>query len=427
MIITNNDIYAVNEASTTETQMVSLTGRDRNNQIKSYVPSDRSMAFIGCPRCGKTTQIVKIVNQLQANPEGVTVVLDVKKEYIERCFRPGDIVLSTFDIPEIPSESQPKWSIMYEALGEHPEVELKDIATSLFKDAIEHSENKMFPEAAMLVFYAQLVYAYRMSNVLMPSNKELIKRIESMTDKEIMQSIKQYEDLFPVTNLLAEKVNITSYGIRAEIMTVLLNVFPMNTNFCSENSTFSIRQFIKNGHGHKLFLVFDNATRKTSENIVRLLIDLSMKQALSGKPLHSDDKRRCYFVLDEYGYIPPLEYLDLVKDVGPGLGLRVISGFQTISQLKKLYNGREEGAMNDAAGYGDVVVFKPHDDATRDYVVSRGGTEIKEITTIDVMCNTHIESKEMPVVPPSVLNKLKCGEAVILPDVGRPFWFHFDK
>ena len=83
--------------------------------------------------------------------------------------------------------------------------------------------------------------------------------------------------------------------------------------------------------------------------------------------------------------------------------------------------------MNDAAGYGDIIVITPHDGGTRDFIVNRCGTETKEITTIDVMCNVHTETKEMPVVPPAVLNSLKRGEAVILPDEGRPFWFRFDK
>ena len=136
---------------------------------------------------------------------------------------------------------------------------------------------------------------------------------------------------------------------------------------------------------------------------------------------------RYYFVLDEYAYLPGgLQYLDMAKDMGRSKGLRMIAAFQHFSQLKKLYGGKLENAMNDASGYGDIVCFHPHDDATKDFVAGRSGTEMQEITTTDVMCNVQTQTKEMPVVPPAVLNSLKCGEAVILPDEGRPFWFHFD-
>lgn len=115
----------------------------------------------------------------------------------------------------------------------------------------------------------------------------------------------------------------------------------------------------------------------------------------------------------------------MAKDVGRSKGVRIYAGFQNFSQLKKLYNGRVESAMNDIAGYGDIVVFKPHDQATRELVESRAGTELAEVTTIDLLCSVHTECREMPVVPPEVLNVLGCGEAVILPNVGRPFWFRF--
>lgn len=428
MNILNNNIYTVPDIVPMANQ-VSLNGKDRNSQDKKYTMSDLSVALIGCPGCGKTTQILKIVDKLEKNTDAVTVVLDIKKEYVQKCFKPGDVVLSLYDIEGIPKENQVKWSLMKEVfLDTHPEAVLKEIAGMMFKDSIEHSENKAFPKAAMLVFYGQLVHIFKSCNGKLPFTSELIQWIETVSDATIEANVKKYAELFAVSDLVSAKPNITSYGVRMELKTVLLDTFQIGSNFCDANSKFSIRQFMHEGHGHKLFLVFDIENRKSSESIVRLLLDLALKETLAGDNISDSDMTRYNFILDEYAYLPcGLEYMDFAKDMGRSKGVRIFSGFQTFSQLKKLYNGKEEFAMNDLAGYGDIVVFKQHDAATREVVESRSGTEMAEITNIDSLCNVHTECKEVPVVMPEVLNDLKCGEAVILPNEGRPFWFKFDK
>ena len=428
MNILNNNIYMVSDITPMAAQ-VYLHGKDRNSQNKMYTMSDLSAAFIGCPGCGKTTQILKIVDQLEKNTEAVTVILDIKKEYVQKCFKPDDVVLSLYNIAGIPKENQVKWSLMKEAfLDTHPEAVLKEIAGMMFKDAIEHSENKAFPKAAMLVFYGQLVHIFKSCNGKFPFTSELIRWIEIVSDATIEANVKKYAELFAVSDLVSAKPNITSYGVRMELKTVLLDTFQIGSNFCDDNSKFSIRQFMHEGQGHKLFLVFDIENRKSSESIVRLLLDLALKEPLSGDNVNDGDMKRYNFVLDEYAYLPcGLEYMDFAKDMGRSKGVRIFSGFQTFSQLTKLYNGKNEVAMNDLAGYGDVVVFKPHDAATREMVESRSGTEMAEITIIDLLCNVHTECREVPVVMPEVLNNLRCGEAVILPNEGHPFWFKFDK
>ena len=279
MNILNNNIYIVPDIMPMAAQ-VYLHGKDRNSQKKMYTMSDLSAAFIGCPGCGKTTQILKIVDQLEKNTEAVTVILDIKKEYVQKCFKPGDVVLSLYNIAGIPKENQVKWSLMKEAfLDTHPEAVLKEIASMMFKDAIEHSENKAFPKAAMLVFYGQLVHIFKSCNGKLPFTSELIRWIETVSDATIESNVRKYAELFAVSDLVSAKPNITSYGVRMELKTVLLDTFQIGSNFCDDNSKFSIRQFMHEGQGHKLFLVFDIENRKSSESIVRLLLYLALKES----------------------------------------------------------------------------------------------------------------------------------------------------
>lgn len=425
MNISGYDIFTVpNNCEYSNIRPV-LWGKDRNDQNRKYVLPDLSVTFVGCPGCGKTTQILKVLEQLKENKDAVTIILDIKREYIKKCFHPGDLVLSFRDIEGIPSENHMRWSLMKEALLDtYPEVVLREIAGMVFKEAIESSQNKAFPKAAMLVFYGQLVHLFKSSQGKIPFTSQLIRKIETVTDAEIEKSVKQYAELFAVSDLVSEIQNITSYGVRMELKTVLLDAFQIGSNFCNDESKFSIREFIREGKGHRLFLVFDIENRKSSEAIVRLLLDLALKESLACDDISGSERK--YFVLDEYAYLPSLEYLQYAKDMGRSKGIRIISGFQTVSQLKSIYDGKNEKAMNDIAGYGDVVVFKPHDDATKEMVISRAGTEMQEIIMIDPLCNVHSECKEVPVVNPEILNQLICGQAVILPNEGRPFWFHFD-
>lgn len=429
MTITNSNIYKVPEIIPTATQ-ISLNGHNRNNKEKKYVLSDRSVCLLGSPGCGKTSTILRILDDLSKNPMAVTVILDMKRDFVKKAFRPGDVVLSLFDIDGVPKDSQVKWSLLNEAYNDtHPEIILYEIASMIYQSAVEGSENKAFPISAKFIFYAILFITYKESNGKMPSNKELIHKAETITPSKLLEDIEKYDELASVRNLVTEKQNVTSWGIQMEKARVLADLFVKKSNFCHENSDFSIRDFIHRGKGHRLIIVLDIESRSSSENIAKLLLDIALKEALSGDDLEYSDMTRYYFVLDEYAYLPcgGLEYLDFAKDMGRSKGLRIIGAFQHFSQLKKLYGGKLENAMNDAAGYGDIVVFHPHDGATRDFVLNRCGTEMKETVTIDAMCNVHTEVKEMPVVPPGVLNELKCGEAVILPDEGRPFWFYFDE
>ena len=67
MNIMNKNIFTVPEKDSSH-MLITLLGKDRNNQKKKYVLSDRSTAFVGCPGSGKTTQLCKIVNQVGKNP-----------------------------------------------------------------------------------------------------------------------------------------------------------------------------------------------------------------------------------------------------------------------------------------------------------------------------------------------------------------------
>ena len=429
MIIKSKDIYEVPEMIP-ETVAVRLKGEDHYGIAKELLLSDLSTLFIGSSGTGKSTAIKKCIKELTKNKHGTTIIFDLKGEYLASCFdSTTDVILSMYDLPNIPKANQVRWSLLKEAILDlHPEQSLKELAQMVFADAIDHSDNKAFPTAAMLVFYSQMLHILRTSKGKIPFTDQLIEKILSVSDAKIEQSVKKHSDLFGVQDLISRNTNITSFGIKMEMRTVLMEVFVRGSNFCASDSRFSIRDFVRNGHGHKLFIEYSFNERESSASIIRLLLDLSMKEALSRPCVMKGDLTRTNFIFDEYAFLSSgLKYLDALKEVGRSKGCRLYGGFQNYNQLMKMHDGRDDLAAEELAGFSNVVSFNLHDKETIENLVGRAGTEDCEITQIDALCNVVTEIQRVPIVSEEMLTSLGRGEVIVFPNTGRPFFFKLAK
>ena len=429
MIIRSKDIYAVPE-TIPETVAVRMKGVDYYGIDKELLLSDLSTLFIGSPGMGKSTAIKKCITELSKNKRSATVIFDLKGEYLESCFDAStDVVLGMYDIPNIPKANQVRWSLLKEAiLDSHPDQALKELAQMVFADAIDHSDNKAFPTAAMLVFYSQMLHIFRTCKGKIPFTSQLIEKILSVSDAEIEQSVKKHTDLFGVQDLISRNTNITSFGIKMEMRTVLMEILVNGSNFCTTDSRFSIRDFVRNGYGHKLFIEYSFNERLSSASIIRLLLDIAMKEALSRPCITLDDPTRINFIFDEYAFLSSgLKYLDALKEVGRSKGCRLYGGFQNFNQLMKMHDGRADLAAEELAGFSNVVAFHLNDKQTIENLVGRAGTEECEITHIDALCNVLTEVQRVPIVSEDALTSLGCGEVIVFPYTGRPFYFKLAK
>lgn len=429
MIIRSKDIYAVPE-TIPETVAVRMKGEDHYGIARELLLSDLSTLFIGSPGMGKSTAIKKCIAELAKNKRGATVIFDLKGEYLEACFDPStDVVLSMYDLSNIPKVNQVRWSLLKEAvLDSHPDQALKELAQMVFVDAIDHSDNKAFPTAAMLVFYSQMLHIFRSSNGKIPFTNQLIEKILSVSDAEIEQSVKKHTDLFGIQDLISRNTNITSFGIKMEMRTVLMEIFVKGSNFCTSDSRFSVRDFVRNGHGHKLFIEYSFNERESSASIIRLLLDLAMKEALSRPCVKKGDMTRTNFIFDEYAFLSSgLQYLDALKEIGRSKGCRLYGGFQNYNQLMKMHDGRADLAAEELAGFSNVVAFNLHDKETIENLVGRAGSEDCEITHIDALCNVLTEIQRVPIVSEDTLTSLGCGEVIVFPNTGIPFFFKLAK
>lgn len=155
-----------------------------------------------------------------------------------------------------------------------------------------------------------------------------------------------------------------------------MEIFVKESNFCTSDSRFSIRDFVCNGHGHKLFIEYSFNERESSASIIRLLLDLAMKEALSRPCVKKGDMTRTNFIFDEYAFLSSgLQYLDALKEIGRSKGCRLYGGFQNYNQLMKMHDGRADLAAEELAGFSNVVAFNLHDKETIENLVGRAGSE----------------------------------------------------
>lgn len=409
-----------------------LYGKDYYKNATEIMIPELSTLFLGAPGCGKSTQIKKIIKQLSKNPDSINIIFDIKQEYLPVLYEPGDYILTMHNIEGYPDEAQVQWSFLKEAyLDTEPEDVLHEIAGTIFENAIKESQSPAFPEAAKQLFNAQVISIYRKcieQNILI-SNRELIEIICNNTEADIKKLVEQFPDLSHSMKLLSEKKNVTAFGIQMELEEVMNKVFMQSSksNFFSYDSNFSIREFIHEGRGKKLFIMLGFHQRKITEEIVRLLIDIAMKESISGVDLRDEDQTRYNFFLDEYAFLPELNYLDVAKNLARSKGVRIYAGIQNISQLKAMHREEEQKAMDDIAGFSNLVLFNSNDPETVKFVKERAGEEYRTSMYVDALCNVHTDSRLEPLLSDRDIYDLRTGEAFIIPNEGRPFWFKFDK
>lgn len=389
---------------------VRICGKDyRGDTSTVYIP-DTSIALISPPGKGKTVFMAECIKQNSANSEAVSIIFDAKAEFYKELYRPGDIIISSKPIAGYPVET---WNIFSEIYADNnPILFAREITQMIFNDSINKSHAPVFPTAASELFYSVL-YAMIRENKK-PYNKDLVDGLERISDNRLRELARKYPELSAINYITGKSE--TAFGIRMELVSNLEKLFP-HSSLYRERGDFSVRNFIRNGKGKRLFVVFPFDENESLSLITSVFIDLAMKEIISGPDLTKDDNTRFYIYLDEFACLPELLYLTRVNDYGRSKGARIISGIQSYSQLERAYG--EAGAQNIFSSFNSIVAFKPNDETTRAKIKERCG---KKIFTITPMCDVVVGGD---VVTDTDLQRLGVAEAIMMLNDISPFFFDF--
>lgn len=368
--------------STLET-VVSISNTKYNFQWTAEMAS-RSLLVIGAPGFGKTVGLLQIAKQLraQATAKDVFVFFDTKGDYYKKLRKSSDAVIG------YGRTATAYWNIFAEMAADGRNEEsiydnAYELSTMLFSDKIDHSSQPFFPNAGrditMGLLYSFLRQGLEDSTFYRQScnNKALAKFFrEKFTVQNIIRELRQYDETSGlISNISGNErgdsaMNPQSQGVVSEAAAVGREIF--NGGFAREGD-FSVRNFIRGKGAKALFIEYDMARSNTLLPIYRALCDIVLKEALSREC--NSDGGRVYVFMDELRLLPNLQYLENAINFGRGMGLTIIAGLQSTSQVTQTYG--EEAMRSIIDSFGTVMMFNTSNAETRKQLVGRVGKNMR--------------------------------------------------
>ena len=398
----------------------------------------RHMMLIGGTGCGKTNTFFHIVDQVQKQltDDDVMIIFDTKGDYLKQkgFYNPQKdyIISASKDYADV-SE---KWNIFSDILIDgfadkrEREANAAEMAWGLFSESIEKNHsNPFFPNAARDLFASLLIWRMRRtggkSNLIESelNNEKLKKMLDQLTPEGICFKLNQCNDQKTVINYIGDGKNQQGMGVLAELQSVVRQVF---VGGFAEKGDFSMRRFVRNKGGRKLFIEYDLVRGNVLTPIYKLLIDLALKEAMGRQKnvLQSsgDEKEpgNVYIFCDEFKLLPSLQHIEDAVNFGRALGVKVFAGLQSINQLYENYG--EARGKNIAAGFSSVLSFRMNDADSREFTVGLYGSNY----VIENFKSYDRDARSGKVVEDWDMTALEAGQAIVGLTGHPPFKFTFD-
>lgn len=427
-------IFADNRPPKIDNPSVVLKGKSHGESLSFGLTEthfSKNILCIGGTGSGKTNAINTIISQLQKKmtQQDVMIIFDTKGDFARTFYNEsaGDLILGNS------VQYQPitqKWNIFREILADGWDdkatlANINEIGRALFEKNKSESQ-PFFANAARGVFGAYLIAMIRgaMSDEELKgaflNNKALLQYFNKAGKDEYFTLSNAYNDLKAIKMYLGDCENTQALGVLAEVLVMVRDTF---LGAFGDNGDFSIREFIRNKGGKTLFLEYDLSIGETLAPLYSLLIDLALKEAL-GRSTTEGESGRVYVMVDELKLLPNLMHMDDAVNFGRSMGVRVLAGLQSVSQIYDLYGEYKGKAI--ITGFSSLFVFRPNDSDTRAFAQDHFGRNY--VSEMFMVNQTPVsERRQGSVVEDWDINHLKVGEAIVGLDSHPPFRFHFDR
>lgn len=410
---------------------VELPGVYNNQHTTLNLDDDilsRHTLLIGGTGSGKTNTFYYFIEQLKKKmtPNDVMIIFDTKGDFESKFYSQGDIILGNSSKYKNITE---KWNIYKELVvdgwnDENIQMNTNEITYSLFKDAMEKTNQQFFPSAARDLF-ASIILAHLKAgknNVdirkLAFNNKALKGYFDKLNPNKIIKLLSVSPELSSVLSYIGDGSSNQALGVIAEMQNVIRKIF---IGSFAQDGRFSVREFVRQKNARTLFIEYDLSMGEILTPIYRLLFDLALKEAMG----RCKSEGNVYFVCDEFKLLPDLQHIEDGVNFGRSLGVKVFAGVQSVEQLYEIYG--ESKGKNIAAGFSSVYAFKANDSSTRDFISDLYGKNIV-LEQYKTSNNTLVEEKrEGKTVEDWNLNNLQIGQAIVGLPFKQPFVYKFDE
>lgn len=412
-------------------QMVSLpgffNGQHMSIKIDDNILSKHTL-LIGGTGTGKTNSLNFYIDQLkkQMTNNDVMIIFDTKGDFEKKFYKNGDVIIGN---SQKYSQVSDKWNIYKEIVvdgwdKDAIQANISEITYSLFKEALDNTNQQFFPSAARDLFAAILEAHIRAGKndinlkKLAFNNSALKNYLERLNPQKIIRLLSAASDLASVLSYIGDGESDQALGVIAEMQNVIRKIF---IGAFAKDGRFSVREFVRKKGARTLFIEYDMSMGDTLTPIYRLLFDLALKEAMG----RSKSEGNVYLICDEFKLLPNLQHIEDGVNFGRSLGVKIFAGVQSIEQLYEMYG--ESKGKNIAAGFSSVLAFKANDASTREFVSDLYGKNMV-LEQYKTSNNTMIEEKrEGKTVEDWHLNNLQIGQALVGLPFSQPFIFSFDE
>lgn len=298
---------------------------------KLVLPKDfenRSTLIVGSPGSGKSVLLRNIIKQVADRYNETLIVIDRKPEFIQNFYS------EEFDLMFYPKATNSlKWDFGSELKTRE---DIRFFVEALIPIS-EDEKQPVFPLSAQLVLESILLYLLD-HNLL--SNKGLIDFLRTYKTPDTMKEV-----LFSTLEKYA--INLDPYlqndsNFSGSVMATLLAQFQKQfviEDFYYENKEFSIKEYLNNPKGQRLFLVNRSAESNLYNAYYVLFVSFLSRNI---KNLPNNTSRRIWLLADEFQSLRTANnrglgaLLSLLAE-GRQKGSSVVLATQSLAQIKKLY------------------------------------------------------------------------------------------
>ena len=416
--------------------------------------------LIGGIGSGKTNCFNFIVSGLNCmmTSKDVMLIFDTKGDFYGKFFdkRSDCVIGNSWNF--LPETSY--WNIFREIefggrLRSEKELMAKEIAKALFEDRKNESQ-PFFSNAACDIFGKTLLHImrgfwnqpeykrleaemeanqrdpYRMEEILRRqhalfeqnadhlNNRYLVREVlQKWTAQQYVKMLHAHRDFESSVSYIGEGTSNQALGVFGEMNSMINDYFIGVFADYAPGRDISMRELIHQKGGRKIFIEYDLSVGSVLCCIYRLLVDLSLKEALGRD--HSEGN--VFLIIDEFKLLPKLTHLDDALNFGRSLGIKAFVGIQNIGQLEDIY-GEAAGKVI-AAGFSNIFAFRMTDEASRTYVSELFGANYTSVEFWNSRGDKDQTQREGHCVEGWQLMDLRIGEAVIGLIGCDPFYFRF--
>lgn len=417
----DGDLFNVTMPPAVGNPIISIPGVGLNGKLTHLDFNEKMlsthMAMIGGIGNGKSNTFYHLIAQIRTrmSKDDLMIVFDTKGDFLRRFGKPGDIVISN-DERSQGLRGIDYWNIFEEIDPADPRNSVREICSSLFKEAVEGSSNSFFPNAAADVLYALVLILYthfEKANNRKPTNKDLIDFIKRSSSAKILETITKLggTEFMSIANHISDPKSGQTQGVIAELSSVVNRIFVGNF---AKNGSIGICNLVKNKGGKCIFIEYDIMTGEVLSPIYSLLVDLALKQAMSNKMEHTGS---VYLFVDEFKLLPNLSHIDDAVNFGRSLGVKVFIALQAITQL---YDGYGElRGKSIMSGFLNCMFFNVNNPESREFMKERFGKCLRRV----VYDQNKDHVFEDYVVKDKDITRLQVGEAIVGLNNCEPFKF----